>query len=76
MTKPIRYEQLRDGEWIGIHVGREGFRDRCCDCGSVHVVHYRTDDSGGLQMKATSDKRATAAARKRLGITVTKKQGA
>ncbi len=75
MTKPIRYEQLSDGEWIGIHVGREGFRDRCCDCAAIHVVHYRTDHEGGLQMKAVRDKRATAAARKRLGIMI-KKQGA
>lgn len=63
--KPVRYKVLQDGEWLRpVH---KGFRDACCDCGLVHLVEFRIVD-GAIEFRATVDKRATAAMRKRNGL--------
>lgn len=45
--------------------------EECCDCGLVHVTEYQLY-KGMLMFKSRTDKRATAAARKRHGIKITK----
>lgn len=58
-----RYYQLKDGEWM--RPTRKGFRDACCGCGLVHTMEFRLVD-GTIEFRATVDKRATAAMRKRM----------
>jgi len=57
-----RYQQLVDGEWV--EPVRKGFKEQCCSCALIHKVDYRIVD-GRVQFRATVDKRATAAARRR-----------
>lgn len=59
----IRYHQLQDGEWM--RPTRKGFRDACCGCGMVHLMEFRIVD-GTIEFRATVDKRASAAMRKRM----------
>jgi hypothetical protein len=56
-----RYYHVTDGEWI--EIPWRGFKDQCCACGLIHRVDYRVV-KGRLQFKATTDNRATAAARR------------
>ena len=57
----LRYHTLADGEWI--RPVRNGFRERCCDCGLVHIVDYRVTD-GVLEFRVRRDQRATTKARR------------
>lgn len=61
-----RYETVHDGQWFEPKPQR-GHRMRCCDCGLVHVFNFRVRH-GKVQLQPRRDKRATAAARKRLGV--------
>jgi hypothetical protein len=61
----IAYLQVTDGEWI--EPTMRGYKDRCCGCGLVHVVHYRVVD-GRVQFRAAVDARATAAVRRNFGF--------
>lgn len=45
----------------------------CCDCGLVHHTEYMFEN-GRMFWRAVVDKKATAAARKRLGIKVVKNE--
>lgn len=65
MTKS-RYYHVTDDEWVA--VPKSGFKDQCCDCGSVHVVKIRVVD-GQIQFKAKRDHRATNGARKHFKFT-------
>lgn len=40
---------VEDGEWVTI--AWKGQREKCCDCGLVHVVDYRVEE-GKLQFRA------------------------
>jgi hypothetical protein len=62
MRKRLDYHQARDGEWF--RITKRGFKDACCHCGLVHVVNFRTNPDGTLEMQATIDRRATAAMRR------------
>lgn len=59
---PRRYYQARDGEWI--RITKRGFREQCCGCGLVHVVNFRVTEAGHIEIQATVDAKASAAARK------------
>lgn len=65
MTKS-RYYHVSDGEWVTVPKG--GFKDQCCDCGSIHTVKIRMKD-GQIQFKATRDHRATNGARRTFQFT-------
>lgn len=56
-----RYYHVTDDEWVT--VPKSGFKDQCCDCGSIHVVKIRVVN-GQIQFKATRDHRATNGARR------------
>jgi len=63
----VKYTQVYDGEWI-LPMPQGGHRVRCCDCGLVHRFDFRVVTRKGKRVvifRATRDKRATAAARKR-----------
>jgi hypothetical protein len=62
MSKKRVYYQVTDGEWVS--VSKRGFREQCCDCGLIHEVTYRFDN-GTIYFKATVDRRATAAVRRK-----------
>lgn len=60
--KVKRYRQEYDDEWFDlptfpIH------KISCCDCGKVHLIEFRKV-KGRWQMKAVTDKRATAQRRR------------
>jgi hypothetical protein len=68
-----RYEQVWDGDWFDIRW--RGHKEMCCDCGLVHHVDSRVrmvDGQRGLQQKATRDTALTYAARRRMGIKITR----
>lgn len=69
-----RYEQIIDGEWT--RWDRIGNKDRCCDCGLVHIVDYRivAGPRKIIQARYKTDRKATARIRKRNGITVITKK--
>jgi len=57
------YRQVIDGAWIT--VPRRLHKLRCCDCGLVHRVLFRTGAHGRtLQFQAVRDERATAQVRR------------
>lgn len=60
------YYWLTDGEWI--EIPKRGFKEQCCSCGLIHTVDFRTV-KGKLQLRATVDNRATAAARRNFKFT-------
>lgn len=64
---PSKYYQVTDGEWI--RVRKRGLKDQCCDCGLVHRMNFRINERGQVEVQATVDRRATAAARKSFGFT-------
>ena len=57
----------QDGEWFTVRMRRT--RIRCCDCGLVHRVQYRTVRRR-LQMRVWRDRRATAQQRRKAGRTL------
>lgn len=60
----MRYPKLQDGEWI--FPEKEGFKWACCDCGLVHRLEFVTaPEDASLAFRATRDKRATAAKRRK-----------
>jgi len=68
MTKKkyVKWETLVDGEWT--RPIKRGFKEQCCSCGHVHRVDYRIVD-GHIEFRATTDNRATAAARRAFKFT-------
>ncbi|MCZ7659205.1 MAG: hypothetical protein M5U07_15735 [Xanthobacteraceae bacterium] len=62
----LAYVQVTEGDWI--EPAMRGFKDRCCGCGLVHVVHYRVV-GGRVQFRAAVDARATAAVRRAFRFT-------
>lgn len=60
--KSAPYYHVTNGEWIV--VPKRGLKDQCCDCGLVHVVNFRMNKKGELEVQATRDERATAAVRR------------
>ena len=56
------YYQVTENEWVDIVWS--GFKEQCCGCGLVHVTDYRVTPAGGLQFRATVDRRASAAVRR------------
>ena len=57
---------LEDGEWHRpvLH----GHMEECCDCGLVHTVDYKITKENNhfvLKFRATVDRKATAAARRK-----------
>lgn len=56
-----RYQQIYDGDWNRVTMRKQ--RERCCDCGKVHDIDYRMVD-GHLEIRTTSNERATKAARR------------
>lgn len=70
-----RYVQITDGEWLRILQDRKhGHTERCCDCALTHRNLYRRFN-GKLHVRVRRDNKATAAARKRLGITIVINRG-
>jgi hypothetical protein len=61
-----RYYQATDGEWF--YVTRRGYKSMCCSCGHTHHITIRLVDDR-IQVKATTDNRATAAARRQFKFT-------
>jgi hypothetical protein len=45
----MRYPTIVDGEWI--QPIRKGFYAKCCDCGLVHKINFRTV-KGKIQFQA------------------------
>jgi len=66
----VRYTQIYDGEWYKPKTLR-GHRMVCCDCGLVHVMDFVIAKHGRghtVLIRSVRDKRATAARRKRHGL--------
>lgn len=63
--KPI---QMKEDTWYRLDSPEIS---ECCDCGLVHHTEYKIE-KGRLLWRAVTDVRATIAARKRLGIKITK----
>ena len=61
------YHQIYEGEWV--QVLKRGHKHACCDCGLTHVVHYRTNPQGQIELKLKVDRRATAAIRRAFKFT-------
>jgi hypothetical protein len=62
----MRYDQVHDGDWV--KPIRKGYRLMCCDCGLVHILDFALTKWGhgkAIQFRASRDKKATAAARRR-----------
>jgi hypothetical protein len=73
-TKPIKIQkvdgfiQMHEGTWYALESPQI---DECCDCGLVHHTEFMLE-KGRLFWRAAVDKKATAAARERDNIKVTK----
>lgn len=57
-----RYRSVQDGEWV--QPVRRGYMMRCCDCGLIHRLNFRTW-FGRVQFQAFRDDRATAHTKER-----------
>lgn len=62
-----KYEQITEGEWV--RVRKRGHRNMCCHCALTHVIDYRTNSDGSLELRFRIDERATAAARRNFNFT-------
>lgn len=64
MTARVRsdYLQVKDGEWI--EVPKRGYKEQCCDCGLTHVLNFRINAKGKIEIQAFRDGKATGGARK------------
>lgn len=64
MTARARSEYIKvvDGEWI--EVPKRGYKEQCCDCGLIHVMNFRVNAKGKIEIQAFRDGKATAGARK------------
>jgi hypothetical protein len=60
-TMPDPVPTYRDNEWHKIV--RTGYRATCCDCGLTHVLDFRVDADGEIEIRVTRDPVATAAMR-------------
>lgn len=67
----MRYEQVTDGQWFVIGYGLSDRQQRqvCCHCLLVHDWRFRLNPDNTISAMVVVNKRATAAARKRYGIT-------
>ncbi len=65
-----RFEQQWDNEWTTWDWNNN--LERCCDCGKTHRVSYRVNNQGKLESKVVTDNKRTYAARRRMGIKITK----
>lgn len=62
----MRYTQVYDGDWIKVK-NKKKHRMKCCDCGTVHDIEFRTVRVGkGIRVlfKPVKNYQATAAARR------------
>ncbi len=66
--KPFTSAQIWEGKWYRMASPETS---ECCDCGLVHHTEYMLED-GRIFFRTKVDKRATRAARKAHGITITK----
>ena len=57
----MKYPQITEGEWVTPK--HRGFKLGCCDCGLIHIYHFRIRD-GAIQFRVYIDERATAAMRR------------
>lgn len=58
----MKYKQVYDGEWI--EPVMRGYRVKCCDCHLVHNMDFKIIGNS-VQLRATRNNRATAAARRK-----------
>lgn len=65
-----RVEQMYEDTWYKLDTPTV---EECCDCGLIHHIEYKMFN-GRILWRATLDRRATNAARKRDGITVKKRK--
>lgn len=65
MSKPAKFHQVIEGEWLRIPM--RGHVDACCDCGLVHVINYR-HVKGTLEMQVYIDRRATSSRRRKRNV--------
>ena len=56
-----KYKDIGPGESFPI---RNSMKIACCDCGLVHRFEVFSDGKGFMRMRATRDRRATAATRR------------
>ncbi|RZN21946.1 hypothetical protein [Bradyrhizobium sp. Leo121] len=56
------YYHVEDGEWIV--VTKRKHKSQCCDCGLVHVLNFRVNEHGQIEVQSARDARATAAVRR------------
>jgi len=56
------YYHITNVEWVT--VPRRGFKEQCCDCGLVHVLNFRVNDKGQIEIQTMRDERATSAVRR------------
>jgi hypothetical protein len=60
------YHQLHDNDWV--RPIKKGYRIKCCSCGLVHVLDFKTIKHGkgiSVMFRARRDLRATRRARKK-----------
>jgi len=53
---------VEDGVWYKIAFGKEPFIEECCDCGLVHVTHFKVEN-GIFWVRYDRDDRRTKRAR-------------
>ena len=61
----MRYKTPQEGEWV--RPVMKGYRVQCCDCGLVHVFHFRVIRWGRghkVVFRVSRHERATAASRR------------
>lgn len=57
----MKYKSNKAGEWVQ---PARVYRMMCCDCGLVHVIHFRIF-GGKIRFKVYRDNRATGQARRK-----------
>lgn len=53
--------EVEEGEW---YQPTSKHRERCCDCGLIHIVEYKVED-GKIWMRVWRDNAATARTKER-----------
>ena len=57
----MKYNKVENGEWV--QPIKKGYKMRCCDCGLVHTMNFRTR-KGKVQFQAFRNERSTAQTRR------------
>lgn len=62
MSGRRKYHRVKPGEWF--RPAMREHREKCCDCGLVHIIDFRIAD-GRVEKRIFRDQRSTAAGRRK-----------